>query len=137
MKKCLSLIVVLILLPLMTACTAAKVIAEEAVLTVGGKEYTSSQLEALGSMSTKYTNKDGETTTYTGVQLIAILEDAGLSGDTLVFTAADGYQADVALDEVFACSDCVVSLDNGRLRLIMPEMSSKLQVRDLVEISAQ
>lgn len=137
MKISFSLIVVLILLTLITACTSAEVATEEAVLTVGGKAYTSSELEALGTKSTDYTNRDGETTTYTGVQLMALLEDAGLSGDTLIFTAADGYQADMALDEAFACTDCVVSFDNGSLRLVMPEMSSKLQVRDLVEINTQ
>jgi hypothetical protein len=139
MKKSLLLIVVLVLITLMTACTSEEVATttDEASLTVGGKAYTLNELEALGTMSTDYTNKDGETTTYSGVQLITLLEDAGLSGDTLIFTAADGFEADLDMADALACTDCIVAFDNGSLRMVMPEMSGKLQVRDVVEIAAE
>ncbi len=139
MKKSSLLIVVLVLLTLITACTSADVVTEtdEAVLTVGGKAYSQSELEALGTMSTDFTNRDGETTTYTGVQLITLLNDSGLSGDTLVFTAADGFQADLEMDEALACNDCIVGFDNGSLRMVMPDMSGRVQVKDVIEITAE
>ena len=139
MKKRFLLIAVLVLITLITACTSAEDITgtDEAVLTVGGKAYSQSQLEALGTVSTDFTNRDGETTTYSGVQLIALLEDAGLSGDTLVFTAADGFQADLEMDEALACNDCIVGFDNGSLRMVMPDMSGRVQVKDVIEITAE
>ena len=90
-------------------------------------------------MSADYTNKDGETTSYTGVSLSALLEDAGLAsgGETLVFTASDGYQAEMALADALACANCIVAFDEDILRMVMPDMSSKLQVKDVIEISVE
>lgn len=139
MKKNHVLLTLFVLIILLTACSPTPVTVEEAVLTVGVKFYTQSDLEAFGTISIDYTNKDGETTTYSGVSLTALLEDAGLTaaGDTLVFTAADGYQADMALDDALACANCIVAFDNGGLRMVMPELSSKLQVKDIIEINSQ
>jgi len=74
----------LIVLVLLTACGQA----EEELLTVGDEEYSQSDLKALGITSANYTNKDGETTTYDGVSLAALLEDANLdiAGSTIKFT---------------------------------------------------
>ncbi len=132
MKKNYIFAGLLIILTLLSACAQTQ---EAAVLTVGGQEYNQSDLEALGIMSVDYTNKDGETTTYEGVLLSNLLENAGLEGETVVFTAADGYEAEIALDEALACVDCIVAFDEGSLRLVMPEQSSKLQVKDIIQIS--
>ena len=140
MKKNLVIITLFVLITLLAACapTPAATV-EEAVLTVGERAFTLSELEAIGTMSVDYTNKDGETTTYSGVSLVALLEEAGLTGTdgTLVFTAADGFEADMDLNEALACANCIVAFDNGSLRMVMPELSSKLQVKDVIEISAQ
>jgi len=137
MKKTHVLLTLFVLITLLTACSPTAAPVEEAVLTVGAKTYTLSELEAFGTTSTDYTNKDGETTTYSGVSLITLLDDAELTsaGDTLVFTAADGYQADMDLDDALACTNCIVAIDDGSLRMVMPELSSKLQVKDVIEIS--
>jgi len=140
MKKAHLIITLLTLIALISACAPAEepAVVGETVLTVGGKTYTQSALEAFGAMSTDYTNKDGETSTYSGVSLTTLLQDAGVSGSgTLVFTAADGYQADMELAEALACADCIVAIDNGDLRMVMPEMSGKLQVKDVIEISIE
>ena len=139
MKKNHVLLTLFVLITILTACSPTPATVEEAVLTVGAKAYSQSELEAFGTTSADYTNKDGETTTYSGVSLSALLEDAGLTGvgDTLVFTAADGYQADIDLDDALACANCIVAIDDGSLRMVMPELSSKLQVKDVIEISAQ
>ena len=132
------LISLVVLLTVLAACGPAEVAVEEVVLTVGGNAYTQAQLEALGTQTTDYTNKDGETTTYTGVPLAALLQDAGVSGSgTLVFTAADGFEADMELAEALACADCIVAFDDGSLRMVMPDMSGKLQVKDVIEITVQ
>ena len=92
----------------------------------------------MGSLTVDYTNKDGETTAYTGVPLPALLENAGLTGSgTLVFTAADDYQADMDLEEALACDNCIVAFDGDILRMVMPDMSGKLQVKDVVQISLE
>ena len=110
----------------------------EAILTVGDKDYTLDQLKALGSQSADHTDKEEKTTTYTGTPLVALLNDAGLSGNTLVLTAADGYESDMDFAEALACDACIVALDDPTsLRTIMPGMSNKLHVRDLVKISAK
>lgn len=138
MKKLRLLIPLFLLIILITSCTTEQVAVEEAVLTVGDRGFSLSELEALGTISVDYTNKDGETTTYSGVSLAALLENAGLTGSgTLVFTAADGFEADMALEEALGCADCIVAIDDGSLRMVMPEMSGKLQVKDVIEISLE
>lgn len=127
----------LIVFALVTAC--APVAQEEALLNVGEQAYTRSELEALGTLSVNYTDKDGETTTYEGVLLSAVLEDARLTGagSTVTFTAADGYEAEMPTSEVTACENCIVAFDENSLRMVMPEQSGKLQVKDVISISVQ
>ena len=135
MKKMRLLASVLIVLVVLTACAPAG----ETVLTVGGQEYTQTELEALGTLTVDYTNNDGEVTTYSGVPVSALLDDAGVadSGANVTFTAADNYEAEATVDEVMACTDCIVAFDDGSLRVVMPDFSSKLQVKDLVSITIQ
>ena len=137
MKKTRFLASLLLVLALVTACAPAA--QEEAILTVGSKLYTQSDLEALGTLSVDYTDKEGETTTYEGVLLSIILEDAGVAdaSSTVTFTAADDYQADMPIDEAVACINCIVAFDEDSLRMVMPEKSGKLQVKDVVTISVQ
>jgi hypothetical protein len=56
----------------------------------------------LEAIEVEYTNKDGETTTYTGVLLTTVLDLAGVTAEaaTLAFVASDGYAADVTLEEI-------------------------------------
>lgn len=135
MKKTRLFASLLIVLALFTACASP----EEGMLTVGDKGYTQSEMEALGTITVDYTNKDGETTSYEGVPLNSLLLDAGVSdaGQNITFTAADGYEADVTMDEGMACETCVVGFGEDSLRMVMPEFSSKLQVKDLTSITVQ
>lgn len=135
MKKILFVASFLVIFVL-TACSPA---GGEAVLTVGDHTYTRSELEELGTMTVDYTNKDGEVTAYSGVPVSAILEDAGVaeSGANVTFTAADNYEAETSIDDVMSCTECIVAFDDGSLRVVMPEFSSKLQVKDLVSITVQ
>jgi hypothetical protein len=134
MKNLRFLVIFLVLVAMLTACAPA----EEAILTVKDQEYSQTDLEELGLMSTEYTNKDGETTTYEGVSLAELLEDANATdGETLSFTASDGYTAEMAVDEALSCSSCIVAFDDDGLRMVLPDFSSKLQVKDLSEINVE
>mgnify|MGYP001050956323 CR=1 FL=1 len=137
MKKTTIIATLLVLIALVTACTPQST-EEVALLTVNEKSYTQSDLEALETASVDYTGKDGVTTTYDGVLLSALLVDAGAdSGAEVTFTASDGYEASATLEEIMACANCIVGFDEGSLRTVMPDMSGKLNVKDLVSISVQ
>ena len=139
-KNTVLLVTLLLVMTLVSACSAAPAATEEvvetAVLTVGEKAYTKADLEALGTMSADYTDKDGVTTTYEGVSLSALLDDAGLSGSTeITLTASDGYEASLTVEEAVACANCIVAFDGDMLRTVMPDMSGKLNVKDVIAIS--
>ena len=137
MKKNYLFVSLFIVLVILTACTNAEETSSDAILLiVEGKGYSQSDLEGLGSATADYTNKDGETTTFSGVPLIALLEDAEAAGENVIFTAADDFKAELPLEEALACSACIVAFDEGSLRMVMLAMSSKLQVKDVIDISA-
>ena len=135
MKKVRLFVSLLVVFVVITACAPV----ETTVLTVGEQEYSQSELEALGTQLVDYTNNDGEVTTYSGVPISAVLEDAGVadSGANITFTAADDYEAEASVEEAMACVDCIIAFDEGSLRVVMPDFSGKLQVKDLVSISVR
>jgi len=138
MKKSFLFTSLFILVALLAACsqTPEAVVTETAVLIVGSEEFSLSELEAYDTLSADYTNKDGETTTYQGVALIDLLQDANLTDEeTLVFTASDGYEAEMPLAEALSCANCIVAFDEDILRMVMPDLSSKLQVKDVIAIN--
>ncbi|MCB2203093.1 hypothetical protein KQH56_03720 [bacterium] len=138
MKKTRLLPVLFVILALLSACGPKEAAAGETVLTVNDKAYSQADLDALGTTSVDYTDKDGNVTTYEGVSLSALLTDAGAdSGSEVTLTAADGYEASLSVDEAMACADCIVGFDDGSLRTVMPDMSGKLNVKDLISIAVQ
>lgn len=101
--------------------------------------WSADDLGAMDMMSVDYTNKDGETKTYEGVLISDLLEAAGVKADagTVVFVADDGFTAEMALADVMACANCIVAIDDGIFRTVMPEQSGKLQVKGLVEMQVK
>ena len=76
--------------------------------------------------------------TYEGARLNALLAKVGIEEGavTVVITARDGYQAEVALSDVQACADCIVALDeNGLFNTVLPGLPSSAWVKDVVEIA--
>ncbi len=140
-KNTLLLVTLFLIMALVSACSAAapaatEAVVDTAVLTVGDKAYTKADLEALGTMSADYTDKEGVTTTYEGVSLSVLLDDAGLSGSAeITLTASDGYEVSLTVEEAVACANCIVAFDGDSLRTVMPDMSGKLNVKDLIAIS--
>jgi len=118
---------------------AAEQAVSEATLTISSPQvnvtWSLSDLQAFPTIDVEYTNKDGETTIYNGVALSTLLEEAGIeSYKSLSLVAADGYTAEVTSDELAGCTNCIIAFDDESLRSIMPDMSGKLQVKNLVEI---
>lgn len=73
---------------------------------------------------------------YEGVRLNALLEKAGLKdgAGALVISASDGFTNEVPLADVQACADCLVGIANGAFNMVMPGLSSKSWVKDVVKI---
>jgi len=144
-KSVIKIAGLILLAVLVVSCTpqaapaAVEPVAAEVALTLSGPatgvSWSMEDLQGLPATETEYTNKDGETTTYTGVAISALLAEVGIdSYNSLTLIAADGYSAEVTADELAGCPNCIVAFDDGSLRSVMPDLSSKLQVKDLVEI---
>ncbi len=103
------------------------------------KSWTLNELKAMPSTNTDYTNKDGETTTYSGVIFTLLFEAAGVSEySAITLVAADEYAVEVTKDELDECPTCIVAIqEDGSLRSVMPDFSGKQQVKDLVEIQVE
>ncbi len=97
-------------------------------------------VKAMPTMESQATNKQGVMSTYTGVSLKALLDQAKPAADaaTQVFVASDGFTAEMALSDAMACAKCIVSFrDQGGFSLVAPDFPSKLQVKGLVEIQVK
>ncbi len=142
MRKAVGLMV-LVVLVLLAACgggESAGGASADAVLKATGKVKTEmgwsmADLKGMESVSAEYTNKDGETTTFTGVAIKALLDKVEPAADAtmLVMVASDGYSAEITLAELDACDTCIVAVGDS-LQTVMPGFSGKLQVKDVVEL---
>ena len=102
--------------------------------------WSEAEVKTMDAISVESTNKDGETATYTGVAISQLLELAGLEAEaaTLVFVADDGFTSEVALANVQACTDCIVSFRNqGGFSTVMPGFPGNLQVKGVVEVQVK
>jgi len=100
---------------------------------------TMDELKAMPTLDVDYTGKDGTTTTYTGVLITALLNEAGVTGaPDLTLLAGDGFSYDLASADYASCADCIVAFDpEGGLRSILPALGGKAQVKNLVEIQVK
>jgi hypothetical protein len=120
-------------------------IPEGAALKITGKVdqeigWLEEDVRAMETMEAESTNKQGETETYTGVSINKLLEMAGPAADAtkVVFVADDGYTAEVALAELQACADCIVSFrTQGGFSIVMPGFPGGVQVKGVIEIQVQ
>mgnify|MGYP001073483891 CR=1 FL=1 len=102
--------------------------------------WTEDEVKAMESMTVQAANNDGEMKDYTGVPVNALLGLAGVAADAtaVVFVADDGSIAEVALADLQACSECIVSFrNNGGFSTVMPGFTSKEQVKGVVEIQVK
>ncbi len=101
---------------------------------------TEEEVKAMPTLDVESTNKQGQKATYTGVLISELLNLAGPAADatTVVFIADDGYTAEIALANVIACADCIVSFrSNGGYSTVLPGQSGKLQVKGVIEIQVK
>ncbi|GAP12964.1 sulfite oxidase [Longilinea arvoryzae] len=97
-------------------------------------------LKALDVVKLQLEHPKKGMTDYEGVRLNDLLTLAGLKADatSLIFTAADGFTAEVKLADVQACKDCLVAFDDdGSLKLAMPGMDSGVWVKTLTQIEVK
>lgn len=102
--------------------------------------WTEDEVRSMETIEAERENSKGEMSTYTGVPIKALLEEAGVSEDptTVTFIAEDESTADVELAELQACDDCIVAFRNqGGFSIVMPGYSGKLQVKGVVEIQVE
>jgi hypothetical protein len=147
MKKRIGLMLIVLLAAVLalSACggTAEPAVEEaaapaaEAALTVGEKGYSMADLEGMETMVVESEKKDGTTVEYTGVKVTDLLADAGTAGETVVFVASDGYEAELAFAELEGCADCLVAFDDGELRMVLPGFPGNVQVKGVVEIKSK
>jgi DMSO/TMAO reductase YedYZ molybdopterin-dependent catalytic subunit len=98
------------------------------------------KLRSFDTIEAESSNKEGETQTYTGVRLTDLLGKAVPQAEatTLVLIADDGYSAEVALAEVQACDDCILSFRNqGGFSTVLPGFPGSVQVKGIVEIQVK
>lgn len=129
------------------AATKTEVVvpAGDAALTLTGlvdaeQSWTLDMLKGLDVVTLQLEHPKKGMTEYQGVRLSDLLALAGLKADAayLLFTAADGFTAEIKLADVQACADCLVAFDDdGSLKLAMPGMDSEAWVKDLIRIEVK
>ena len=135
MKRSKIILAILIAAAMVSACGARS----EPILSITGstaKTYTKKELMDFSQVESAYMNKDGEVTNFIGVPMVSIIENCEVetySGVTIV--ASDGYSAEITYEELDTCNKCIITFqENGGLLAVMPDFSSKLQVKDLIEL---
>ena len=80
----------------------------------------------------------GGSADFAGVRLSVLFEKAGVKAEatTLTIAGADGFSADVALSDIATCADCMVAFGDsaGHLQMVMPGMTGKAWVKDVIKI---
>ncbi len=123
--------------PVATEAPAAEVALKVTGNVASEQAWTEDQVKAMTTLDVEATNKSGEKATYTGVLISDLLAMAEPNADanTVIFVADDGFTAEISLEEVTACTDCIVSFrDKGGFSTVLPAYSGKLQVKGVIEI---
>ena len=102
--------------------------------------WTEEKIRSMDAIEVEFTDKDGETETYTGVRISDLLSkaDPNDGATTVVFVADDGYAAEAPLADIQACADCIVSFRNqGGFSIVAPGFDGSVQVKGVVEIQVK
>ena len=140
------LIVTFVLALALSACASQTQDSAAPVLKVSDgnveKTYTVDDLKALGE-----SQADFKGVTYVGVQLTALLEDAGIDSSALTVVkavASDGFTANYE-SALYSREDTLVAYatvdgplgeEDGSFRMVLPDQEGKLNPRNVVEIIA-
>jgi hypothetical protein len=99
--------------------------------------WTEDQVKGMKTVEVEATNKNGEKAAYTGVLIsdLLALAQPNAHANTVVFVADDGYTAEIPLQDVTSCANCIVSFrDKGGFSTVLPDQPGKLQVKGVNEI---
>jgi len=117
----------------------------EAALKVTGavaneQAWTENEVKGMDAIDVVSTNNKGEESTYTGVLLGDLLSlaqpDAGAT--TVVFVADDGAAAEISLEELTNCADCIASFrSQGGFSTVLPGYPGNMQVKGVIEIQVK
>jgi hypothetical protein len=135
MNRSKIILTILIAATMASACGASS----EPILSVTGltdKTYTKKELMDFSQVESAYMNKDGEITKYMGIPIISIIENCEVETySSMTMVASDGYSVEITHEELDACNKCIIAFqENDGLLAVMPDFSSKLQVRDLIKL---
>jgi hypothetical protein len=148
-KKTLLLGILVVLVGVLVGCggsadTGGGIPADAALKITGNVAnevgWTEAEVKAMDTMDAESTNKDGETKTYTGVSINALLDKAGVNdgATAVVFVADDDYTAEVPLADVQGCADCIVSFrEQGGFSTVLPGFPGAVQVKGVIEIQVK
>ena len=120
-----------------TEAPAAEVALKVTGSVASEQAWTEDEVKAMNAITVEATNKNGEKASYTGVLFSDLLALAQPNADAnlVVFVADDGFTAEIALADLTACADCIVSFrDKGGFSTVLPGQEGKLQVKGVVEI---
>ncbi len=101
---------------------------------------TMEAVKAVGVVKATLEHPKKGKTDYEGVKLSALLAQAKVKPDAkkIVLTASDGFTAEVALDAVNKCADCMMAFgDGGKIHAAMPGMESNTWVKDVIKIEVK
>ena len=102
--------------------------------------WSEDQIKAMETMEAKSANKSGEAKTYTGLSITSLLDltKPKAGAKAVVYVADDGSTAEIALAELQACQDCIVSFrSQGGFSIVMPGFPGNVQVKEVVEIQVK
>ena len=128
--------------PPILAATAEPVAENDGEITITGlvnaeTVIKDAELRAFESMTISAEGKDGPQD-FTGVSLIELLEKAGVKPDAtkLVFTAADGYTAEVSLEDVQNDKNSILAFMDtpGEYMIVLPGLPTSSWVKTVVKI---
>lgn len=102
--------------------------------------WSEEEVKALPTLDVEATNSKGELDTYTGVLISELLALAVPNSDAtkLVLVADDSFSAEVALTDVLACENCILSFrSNGGFSSVLPDFAKNLQVKGVIELQVK
>jgi hypothetical protein len=94
----------------------------------------------METLEAEYENKEGEVSTYTGVSMNMLLDEAGVQDDASMveLIASDGYSVELDLGEIRGCGDCIVAFRNqGGFSTVLPGFPKNTRVKDVIEINVK
>jgi DMSO/TMAO reductase YedYZ molybdopterin-dependent catalytic subunit len=132
-------------LPEPTVATDAPAAAEGSVVIVGrvANEMTLSEdaLRAMGVATIQAEHPKDGLQESAGVRLASLLQIAQVQPEAtkVVFTASDGYSAEIDLATLLGCADCMLAFGEmpGCFWTVMPGQASALWIKEVIRIEVQ